>query len=67
VKRNPLALPRPSDNAETIRLLGTFAMANYRMGSNESKGRPDAEDITKVERARTEYLKHMDKTYREKK
>lgn len=67
MKRNPLAPPLPSDNAETIRLLGQFAMANYRMGANESKGRPDAGDITKVELARKEYLAHMDKTYKEKK
>jgi hypothetical protein len=64
-KRNPLA--RPSDNAETLKLLGTFAIANYRMGSNENKGKPDPEDVNRVEKARNEYLAHMDNTYREKK
>jgi hypothetical protein len=66
-KRNPLAPPRPSDNAETLKLLGQFAIANYKMGSNENKGRPEPSDITTVERTRREYLDHMDKTYREKK
>jgi hypothetical protein len=45
---------------EFLKLMGRFAEANYKLGSNENKGRPQPGDITAVERARDEFLKYVD-------
>lgn len=60
-KRNPLSPPKPSENAEMLTLLGQFGLTNYKMGSNENKGRPDPDDVTKVERARNAFLAYLDR------
>jgi hypothetical protein len=51
---------KPSQDAQYLSLLGKFAEANYKLGANENKGRPQPDDITKVERTRIALLEYAD-------
>jgi hypothetical protein len=63
-KVNPLAKkPKKVRSSDTvlISLLGQFGIANYQMGRNENRGKPDPNDIKQVEKTRNEFLDYLDK------
>lgn len=69
MKENPLAKkPKKGTKLSTdpkyLSLLGQYGIANYRMGTNENKGRPDPTDITNVEKARNAVLRYNDQVER---
>lgn len=51
---------RASEDAQFIKLMGQYAEANYKLGANENKGRPQPADITRLEHARIDFLKYAD-------
>jgi hypothetical protein len=58
-KRGKLSL-----DPKFLSFLGQFGIANYKMGANENKGRPDPTDISTVEKARGALLRYLDQVER---
>jgi hypothetical protein len=51
---------RLSEDPAFLKLLGKYAEANYKLGSNENKGRPQPGDIKEVERTRNVLFAYVD-------
>lgn len=51
---------KASKDPQFIKLMGLYAEANYKLGSNENKGRPQPADITRLEQRRDEFLQYAD-------